>query len=124
MSLSVKNGGIGKSPAISRLNRFSPKKESKMISGNMRQYIQPRETSALSISNEIRAESNALWNTTAPLALKPCYPVTKVNMSSFKVCVSNMVLQPTKELGEHLNANSNAISGKIAHMSARRFFTG
>jgi len=124
MSLSVSNGGIGKSPAISRLNRFSPKKESKMISENMRSYIQPKKTRSLSLSSDIRVGSEKLWNPSASPSLSPYYPATKLNVTSFKTSVSNMVLQPMKEFGGRSNANSTFISGQIANQPAGRFFSG
>ncbi|MDR0469907.1 MAG: hypothetical protein LBH09_08040 [Peptococcaceae bacterium] len=82
MSLSVKNGGIGKSPAISRISRLAPEKESKAIAHSMRQVVQPVETRPLSIGGGARLEMEQIWNSLAPVALNPHYPTEKLNVHS------------------------------------------
>jgi len=80
MSLSVGNGGIGQSPAISRINRLSPEKESDAIAYKMRQVVQPVETRAKSIGNENRLGLEKLWTPSIPAGIKPFYPDVRLNI--------------------------------------------
>ena len=76
MSLSVSNGGIGSSPAISRIQRLTTEIESGNIAINMRRVVQIVETRAGNTSNK------RLWNPFIPASLNPVYPVAESDIGS------------------------------------------
>jgi len=121
MPLSVTNGGIGKNPAISRVNRFSPEKESKAIISSMRSIVAHKDTSVL-IDNS-RSVVDDLWNPSVPISLDPCYPVTNLKANPLKKSFSAVLDQSTKELREHSYANSTYVPGEITHKSTGGFFS-
>ena len=95
MSLSVRNGGIGKSPAISRISRLSPQKESEAITKKMHQSVQQKETRA-NIGEGASGLSTAnIWIPSVPAAINPCYPSTEVNLMSLNACVSAIAIAKT-----------------------------
>ena len=96
MSLSVKNGGIGKSPAISRINRLSPEKETRAITEKMRRVIDVTETRALPAQNKIKQEPYNVWRPAASVGLHSYYPTIK---------------RKANALSRHMTALVNAISG-------------
>ena len=93
MSLSSGNRGIGVSPAISRINRFSPEKESKMISDQMRRAITLKETTASTPSEQAKAGSDDLWNPSVNVMLDPFYPAVTIKVDSTVARISDMITQ-------------------------------
>ena len=99
MSLSVKNGGIGKSPAISRVTRLSPKETSKAITKDMLRSVKQKETRAKTGKGSIIRPGAAslssgekdLWNPLVPAALNPCYPKSDIRIDPLIACVSDAV---------------------------------
>ena len=99
MSLSVKNGGIGRSPAISRVTRLSPEETSKTITEEMLRNVRPKETRAEEGKGSIIKPAAAslspdtanLWDPLIPAALSPCYPISDMRIESLIACVSDAV---------------------------------
>ena len=99
MSLSVKNGGIGKSPAISRMTRLSPEETSKKIAEEIQRNVKQKETRAKTGKGSIirpgaasvSKSTTGLWNPLAPAALNPCYPGSGIKIESLTACVSDAV---------------------------------
>jgi hypothetical protein len=120
MSLSVKNGGIGKSPAISRINRLSPEKESKEIAKNMRRAVQPMQAHTMALTSETGI-SGHLWDPSVSPSLNPCYPAVSLKADQFKSCASAMIETPLEELRGRIDANKQAILRQAANKPKGRF---
>ena len=97
MSISSGNRGIGKSPAISKINRFSPEIESTMISERMRRAVLPKEPHTISPPDKSRDGSDNLWNHSVPLAMNPFYPTIKMKVNAPAARVLSMFKQTTNE---------------------------
>ena len=101
MSLSVKNGGIGKSPAISRINRLSVEGASKAIAKDMQRNVQAkdmqRNVQAKDMQRNVQAkgtcagndereissyDASDMWDSTPSAAFVPCYPKTSIKFDS------------------------------------------
>ena len=95
MSLSVSNGGIGQSPAISRINRLAPEHESRNIIQKMRRAAHLVETRA-GFSGQ-RTERRRLWNPSVPIGQTPHYPPAELSIHSLAQRISNMTTNMLEE---------------------------
>jgi len=69
MSLVAGNGGVGQSPAISRINRLTPEWKSRENILKMRRVAELVETRAC--DDVKRAVQKRLWSLSAPIGINP-----------------------------------------------------